>query len=125
MGSQYCVACCLSEGRGTTKDDVEAKEWLQRSAAAGFRPACRMLQQYTGAGASQDMAGVEQTASLSGLAARIAEQLSGLEDDEAEDVLNELLTEVPWLLDDHGSDEEESVHDDSSYCQPLLTLQAS
>lgn len=111
--SQYCAACCLLEGRGAPKDEAEARRWLRLSADAGFGPAARKLQ-----GRDDDEeedkeegGGGEEPTPLLGLAERVARQLQELrDDDDAEVVLEELLAEVPGLLElmGDGSDDEEA-----------------
>ncbi|CAE7561368.1 chr3 [Symbiodinium sp. CCMP2456] len=109
--SQYCAACRLSSG-----GDVEAAHhWLQLSADQGFRPAKQVLEEAelstlpgnsTGRG-HRDLADLTSTASdgedLVGLAMRIAHQLKGLQDDEeAAQLLEELLNDCPSLVDSAG-----------------------
>lgn len=102
--SQYCLACLLVEGRGGSKDAEAAEQWLERSAAHGFRPACQTLeaarpkQAWTQAPAG-DLEGCTDSSDLLGLAQRIAQQLGDLDDDEAGVLLDELMAEVPSLLD--------------------------
>jgi len=99
--SQYCAACCLAEGRGGERDSTRARHWLEQSAAAGFVPAVRALASVSG-GAAQAEATAEpcggedegpEEGELMGLAARVAEQLKGLPEEEAEAMLDALLGE--------------------------------
>eukprot|EP00439_Symbiodinium_sp_Y106_P024203 s6465_g2.t4 len=112
--SQYCAACRLSSG-----GDVEAAHhWLQLSADQGFRPAKQVLEEAELSTLPGNSAGrghchlAEPTSTAStnpdgedlvGLAMRIAHQLKGLQDDEeAAQLLEELLNDCPSLVDSAG-----------------------
>ncbi|OLP95009.1 Long chain acyl-CoA synthetase 7, peroxisomal [Symbiodinium microadriaticum] len=108
--SQYCAACRLSSG-----GDVEAAHhWLQLSADQGFRPAKQVLEEAElstlsgnspGRGHSHlaDPTSTADGEDLVGLAMRIAQQLKGLQDDEeAAQLLEELLNDCPSLVDSAG-----------------------
>jgi len=107
--SQYCAACCLLEGRGAARDEAAAKHWLELSAAAGFPPAQEALRDRwchaqegdaAATAAAADTAGSHQS-SLLALAARVASELTHLEDGEAEALLDELMGDINLpLVDD-------------------------
>eukprot|EP00931_Biecheleriopsis_adriatica_P045353 TRINITY_DN25988_c0_g1_i1.p1 TRINITY_DN25988_c0_g1~~TRINITY_DN25988_c0_g1_i1.p1 ORF type:complete len:332 (-),score=103.64 TRINITY_DN25988_c0_g1_i1:25-1020(-) len=100
--SQYCLACLMAEGRGGSRDTGAAEQWLRRSAAQGFRPASQALEDAGPAlpeEAPRRMEGYADSGDLLGLAQRIAQQLGDLDDDEAGVLLDELMAEVPSLLD--------------------------
>lgn len=129
---QFCAAKCLLEGRGVERDAEEARQWLLRSAAAGFRPAAEELASLDakgGQGARDDASdsdggragdllellgagqrdGLEATSSLTSLASRLAEHLKHLGDEEAEAVLDELMRDIAAeedLEDDIASESE-------------------
>lgn len=127
--SQYCLARCLVEGRGLPKDRAEAMRWLQKSADAGFKPACEDLStyQYSAAtstaaakaagtqrdteAADRDLQGAfAEEDGTAGLLQRIASLLQGLDpsDPEAAAMLDELMSAMPTGLAGHvdlGGDE--------------------
>merc|ERR1711933_152976 len=79
---------------------MEAQRWFHSSAAAGFKPAISML---ADAEDANDVDDAVDDGSILGLARRLAAQLADLDDDVAEELLDDLLTDVPSLL---GPDEE-------------------
>eukprot|EP00929_Paragymnodinium_shiwhaense_P028658 TRINITY_DN16572_c0_g1_i1.p1 TRINITY_DN16572_c0_g1~~TRINITY_DN16572_c0_g1_i1.p1 ORF type:complete len:407 (-),score=91.37 TRINITY_DN16572_c0_g1_i1:196-1344(-) len=114
--SQYCAACCLEEGRGTPRDVEAAREWLEKSADAGFRPAESKLMETlphgkckrTSASAVSDAAAWIANGASSGesclvdIAAGLAGLLQDLDDVEAERFIDELLADMPEMLDGYG-----------------------
>ncbi|CAE7433482.1 ybeT [Symbiodinium sp. CCMP2592] len=113
--SQYCAACRLSSG-----GDVEAAHhWLQLSADQGFRPAKQVLDEAELSALPGNSLGRDPTSTAStspdgedlvGLAMRIAHQLKGLQDDEeAAQLLEELLNDCPSLVDSAGDATSDAV----------------
>jgi TPR repeat protein len=104
--SQYCAACCLAEGRGCERDEVQARAWLEKSASSGFPPAvealnCRSSVPDKGPHESVDEKVLEASESCTGslldIAQRVARQLEGLPDDEAETFLDDLVRNMDDL----------------------------
>jgi len=98
--SQYCAANLLVSS--DPPDTEQAGLWLRRSAEAGFQPAQRALAR-VGLAPGQQLEAeetVETDGSLVDLAARVAHHLGDLDDGDAEDLLDDLLTDLPLLLDD-------------------------
>mmetsp|Transcript_16072 Transcript_16072/g.28125 ORF Transcript_16072/g.28125 Transcript_16072/m.28125 type:complete len:304 (-) Transcript_16072:143-1054(-) len=95
--SQYCLACMLADEDAPNAE--EAEKWLRRSAAQNFEPAVAALEDATHCSADKSA-----NAGLLDLAHRIAEQLGGLEDEEADCVLETLLADVPSIFASGAAD---------------------
>lgn len=121
--SQYCAAVCLEEGRGTSQDVEQARELMRQSADAGFGPARSALalvvtttrREIPSEPEGEPEGKSEADASLLGLAARIARHLEGMDDEEAGGILDELLAEVPSLLDQGSASDSEEEDEDEQF----------